>query len=1166
MNTFSIPGAPTWFNLLLNLSLQAAFLAMLIWIVLKVFGRWIPPAWRALIWSLVILRVLLPFSPPSPFSLQNLFVTPNPPARPQINVEPPPTLPTIQITHTVASNVFYNPFIHTLPIEQPPAQSAPQPIGKPLALGWTAGAAFFIIILAARSLFIRRRLLRDGIPASSSIMEVVRAASHSLRLRWPLRVTVSNHIASPALTGFIPARLIIPTNFNTREFTPAQMLHIIRHELAHIQQGHLFLHWLALIARALHWFNPAIHLAASKLRQECELAADAAALKNCGPEERAAYGETIFQVLAQSSAPPTLLALGMAEEARHLQQRLRVLATPPKRTFHILGLAALATLIAAGMTSAVQLQNVAPTLETLPEPREVQSLFDRQDQQTIGNKNGVASDRLDTLRNERLRNSTLIEDARLLIELGRLAEAEKLLKRSLEEDPENRPAHYYLQLIHANSRTIVGDYRPGPADIEVMNEKMGIPSRKSIQRKLETLRISDFPLNKETDLVDLLKELGTEIRKRDPGGRGLNIIIFQPRADATNTAPTDVERFRIKFNLPIGDVTLGELFDAIVKNAKPPPGAPPTVRLKYSVNIYGVVFSLDSPEADPKPSASVEPASPDSPAHSATSKLVQDARSLIEQGRLDDAQKLLIQAVNTDPEHRPAFYYLSLIKEMRYVQDVRKKIAVKDRLADIEKSWNGPLGRELLPTPNPITRTNIVHASPARKTLYRKLETIRIDDFPLEQETELADVLKRLGDEIRKRDPDGRGVNLIISKTRERTPNDPASIDPLTGLPPEPQFADPDPAQFKIKFDPPIRDVTLGQFLDAIVMVAQPPAQPPPSTARLRYSVEDYAIVFSVIQKEQVAMYSRTFRLNPNTFRQGFEAVTDFPNTGNAPQAANSGRTFVTTVTNLSPAQIQLRTFLAAAGVDFPTNNVAVGNGAVPAGFGAPQQKAIFLNERTGVLKVRATLHDLDIIENALHVLNTKPVPKVKLDVRVFEVNAKALPEVLFPIIPNPPFAGQAFTNQAAFVVKADAIPTMLEAANENPGVRSITNVSTVGEWNKQMRIGDDANWPEIGDSGFVMDVTPTLNEKGEINLSPLVTTTERLASEPNALPRFRVRQMVFTLEKLPTGSSQLICVPKRATKQVLVGTDLAVVGRLFELNEPRTWLILITPSMENSP
>jgi type II secretory pathway component GspD/PulD (secretin) len=102
----------------------------------------------------------------------------------------------------------------------------------------------------------------------------------------------------------------------------------------------------------------------------------------------------------------------------------------------------------------------------------------------------------------------------------------------------------------------------------------------------------------------------------------------------------------------------------------------------------------------------------------------------------------------------------------------------------------------------------------------------------------------------------------------------------------------------------------------------------------------------------------------------------------------SSGITYVTTVTNMSTLQSEVRAFFTAAGVDFPTNNVAVG-GAIPAQFGVAgpgqiQQKALFFESRAGVLYVRATLRDLDIIENAIHALNTPP-PMVSIEAKFTE-------------------------------------------------------------------------------------------------------------------------------------------------------------------------------------
>ena len=65
------------------------------------------------------------------------------------------------------------------------------------------------------------------------------------------------------------------------------------------------------------------------------------------------------------------------------------------------------------------------------------------------------------------------------------------------------------------------------------------------------------------------------------------------------------------------------------------------------------------------------------------------------------------------------------------------------------------------------------------------------------------------------------------------------------------------------------------------------------------------------------------------------------------------------------------------------------GMGSVyPAGV-APweqDQKALFFNDRTGILFVRATLSDLDIIEQAIQILNVAP-PQVEIEARFAEIN-----------------------------------------------------------------------------------------------------------------------------------------------------------------------------------
>lgn len=94
----------------------------------------------------------------------------------------------------------------------------------------------------------------------------------------------------------------------------------------------------------------------------------------------------------------------------------------------------------------------------------------------------------------------------------------------------------------------------------------------------------------------------------------------------------------------------------------------------------------------------------------------------------------------------------------------------------------------------------------------------------------------------------------------------------------------------------------------------------------------------------------------------------------------------MTSRTNLTyQLQIMVRQFFSAAGVDFPTNNLQAGQNNL--GVNQPGAgKAIFFNDRAGMLFVRATSQDLDTIAAALEALNTAP-PEVNIKAKFIEVS-----------------------------------------------------------------------------------------------------------------------------------------------------------------------------------
>jgi type II secretory pathway component GspD/PulD (secretin)/tetratricopeptide (TPR) repeat protein len=412
--------------------------------------------------------------------------------------------------------------------------------------------------------------------------------------------------------------------------------------------------------------------------------------------------------------------------------------------------------------------------------------------------------------------------------------------------------------------------------------------------------------------------------------------------------------------------------------------------------------------------------------------LVQNGKLLFEMGKIPEAEAILKQATKLDPQNQAAYYYLNLISEAKYQEALnRRDIASRTGLVDIEKAWATSPKRDLLPQPNMYARTNLINTSPSRRIIYSKLNRIRLDEVKY-QNLPLREVVNNLYDQAKRRDPEKRGINFIINNNVDTAVNPlaaptggPVPTDPTTGLP-LPQAApaeQTDIGDASIKIDPAMTDVSLADVLDAIVKV---------SDKRIKYSVEDYAVVFSVKANDPQPLYTRVIKVDPNTFQQGLEGVTGF-DWGSIAQASNGGAGGGGGIGGgggglagggglggglggggqggglLTVPRINVAGGTAGGGIGGGGGG-GVGGGAGGGGIFAVTStngmvarqamvrqffltmgvdlnppKTVFFNDREGTIIVRATLQDLDTIEQAVQVLNIAP-PQIHIKSKFLEV------------------------------------------------------------------------------------------------------------------------------------------------------------------------------------
>ncbi len=89
-----------------------------------------------------------------------------------------------------------------------------------------------------------------------------------------------------------------------------------------------------------------------------------------------------------------------------------------------------------------------------------------------------------------------------------------------------------------------------------------------------------------------------------------------------------------------------------------------------------------------------------------TATRIENAKSLYEMGRYDEAQRILDAVKNEDASNHAAPYYLDLIKEARYQDQARhRESTVKSRIDNVEGNWTKANNRQSLLMPQPEVQT-----------------------------------------------------------------------------------------------------------------------------------------------------------------------------------------------------------------------------------------------------------------------------------------------------------------------------------------------------------------------------------------------------------------------------------------------------------------------------
>ena len=321
-----------------NRSIAAGWLILAV-IAVRFFLRKAPRQLSCVLWALVAVRLLCPFSLESAFSLI--------PSGETISPEVVRYAQEPAITSGIpALNDALNPVLAENFTPEPGASANPLQVWIfLLSIVWAAGIA--VLLGYALIGFLRVRVMvREAAPLSVSaeVLETVPAgkddgAGMPLSMSGDLDVWVCDTVEAPFLLGILRPRIYLPSGLEVEWLES-----ILAHERVHIRRRDPWWKLLGYLLRTVYWFHPLVWAAYFLFCKDLELACDEKVVSGMDLAGRKVYSHAL---LACGMHRKTVFSYPLAFGEVGIRERVRNVLHYRKPAVWVIGAAALACAVVA---------------------------------------------------------------------------------------------------------------------------------------------------------------------------------------------------------------------------------------------------------------------------------------------------------------------------------------------------------------------------------------------------------------------------------------------------------------------------------------------------------------------------------------------------------------------------------------------------------------------------------------------------------------------------------------------------------------------------------------------------------------------------------------------------------------------------------------------------
>lgn len=336
-----------FFNWVLYTSFVSSIIVVLVLLVRALLRNKLGHKWKYYLWFLVLIKLVVPYTPQSPISMLNLFSVKNSSDSIVHEVENQSSQPLVELEYQDVEMISLNnpndssknyeelSTIHSINnqyISSKSKENVQESRLRIIPLTWLIISILFFMYILILNMKIIVRLRKIPEVSDCYILDTLESCKLKMGLKTKLSVKKIDVTNSPSLYGVFRPCLLLPGN-TINELSLEELEYIFLHELGHLKRKDTYINCIIIALQVLHWFNPIIWYAFIKMTQDREIACDALVISNFSDDKKRKYGKTLINLVRNhTSAKALLVSVGILEKKSLIRRRIEMISLFKKST------------------------------------------------------------------------------------------------------------------------------------------------------------------------------------------------------------------------------------------------------------------------------------------------------------------------------------------------------------------------------------------------------------------------------------------------------------------------------------------------------------------------------------------------------------------------------------------------------------------------------------------------------------------------------------------------------------------------------------------------------------------------------------------------------------------------------------------------------------------